>query len=337
MSAPPRRNGAATSTGDSPPAREPTHKIRWTTADIPDQTGKVVLVSGANSGLGYETALALAGKGAQVLLACRDVAKGREAEARIRETHPDASTVVIRLDLASLDDVRRAADELHATTTRLDVLVNNAGVMALPYRRTHDGFEMQLGTNHLGPFALTGQLLDLLLATPKARIVTVSSGFHRLAQIRFDDPHWTRGYSKWAAYGQSKVANLLFAYELQRRLAAARFDAISVAAHPGYAATNLQFAGPRMEGSSIVEHVSALGNRLFAQSAAMGALPQLYAATAADVRGGDYFGPRGIGELWGSPRKVASNAHSNDPVVAARLWAWSEQATRTTYAALASS
>jgi NAD(P)-dependent dehydrogenase (short-subunit alcohol dehydrogenase family) len=308
----------------------------WTVEDTPDQTGKTILVTGANSGLGYETALALAGKGARVLIACRDLAKGREAEARIRAAHPRATVTVLALDLASLDDVRRAADAVHGETTRLDVLVNNAGVMALPYRKTRDGFEMQLGTNHLGPFALTGLVLDLLLATPGARIVTVSSGFHRLAEIRFDDPQWERGYSKWPAYGQSKVANLLFAYELQRRLAAAHAGAISVAAHPGYAATNLQFAGPRMEGSSMAERFSAIGNRLFAQSAAMGALPQLYAATAPDVRGGDYFGPSRIGELWGAPRKVVSNAHSNDATAAGRLWTLSEQLTGVRYGALAS-
>ncbi len=308
---------------------------RWTAADIPDLHGKTILVTGANSGLGHETALALAGKGARVLLACRDVAKGKESEARIRATHPSASTEVLPLDLASLADIRRCAEAVHAATPRLDVLVNNAGVMALPYRRTQDGFEMQLGTNHLGHFALTGLLLDRLLATAGARIVTVSSGFHRLATIRFDDPHWERGYAKWGAYGQSKVANLLFAYELQRRLSARRVDAISVAAHPGYAATNLQFAGPRMEGASFTERISAIGNRLFAQSAAMGALPQLHAATAPAVRGGDYFGPSGIGEMWGFPRKVESNAHSHDVAVAARLWALSEQLTGVEYGALA--
>jgi NAD(P)-dependent dehydrogenase (short-subunit alcohol dehydrogenase family) len=238
------------------------------------------------------------------------------------------------LDLASLADIRRFAAAVHVDQRRLDVLVNNAGVMALPERRTADGFEMQLGTNHLGHFALTGLLLDLLLATPGARVVTVSSGFHRLAQIRFDDPQWKQGYSKWPAYGQSKVANLLFAYELQRRLAAKNAGVMSVAAHPGYASTNLQFAGPRMEGSSLAERMSAIGNRLFAQSAAMGALPELHAATADDVRGGDYYGPSGVGELWGAPRKVTSNAHSHDASVAARLWELSESLTGVRYDAL---
>lgn len=307
----------------------------WTVDDIPDLRGKTMLVTGANSGLGLETATALAGKGAQVILACRDLAKGREAEASIRSKHPGAATTLMALDLASLADIRRFAAEVRATAPRLDVLVNNAGVMALPERRTQDGFEMQFGTNHLGHFALTGLLLDLLLPTPGARVVTVSSGFHRLAQIRFDDPQWERGYAKWPAYGQSKVANLLFAYELQRRLAAKGAGLISVAAHPGYASTNLQFAGPRMEGSSIAERLSAIGNKIFAQSAAQGALPQLHAATAPGVRGGDYYGPSSIGELWGAPRKVASNAHSRDPQAAARLWELSERLTAVRYDALA--
>ena len=306
----------------------------WTTADIPSLSGKTILVTGANSGLGYETALALAGKGAHVLLACRDQGKGRAADAQIRAGHPTAATTLMPLDLASLADIRRFAETVSAQHRRLDVLVNNAGVMALPYRRTADGFEMQFGTNHLGHFALTGLLLPRLLETPGARIVTVSSGFHRLGTIRFDDPQWERGYRKWPAYGQSKVANLLFTYELQRKLTAAKADTISVAAHPGYAATNLQAAGPRMEGSSFAERLSEIGNRLLAQSAAMGAMPQLYAAVAPDVRGGDYFGPSGIGEMWGAPRKVTSNGHSHDPTVARRLWALSEELTGVRYAAL---
>lgn len=308
----------------------------WTTADIPSLAGKTILVTGANSGLGYETALAFAAKGAHVVLACRDQAKGRAAEAAIRGAHPAASTSLLALDLASLADIRRAADAVRAAHPRLDLLVNNAGVMALPYRRTADGFEMQIGTNHLGHFALTGLLLDSLLATPGARVVTVSSGFHRLGKIRFDDLQSERSYSKWPAYGQSKVANLLFAYELQRKLAAKGVDTISVAAHPGYAATNLQTVGPRMEGSALVAWISELGNKLFAQSAAAGALPSLYAATMPDVRGGDYFGPNGLGEMWGTPKKCESNAHSRDAAVAAQLWSMSEALTGVRYAALAS-
>jgi NAD(P)-dependent dehydrogenase (short-subunit alcohol dehydrogenase family) len=307
----------------------------WTIADLPDLAGKTIVVTGANSGLGYEASLALAGAGAHVVLACRDQEKGRAAERQIRAAHPRATTELLGLDLASLADIRRAAAALRAAHPRLDVLLNNAGVMALPYRQTADGFEMQLGTNHLGHFALTGLLLDTLLATPGARVVTVSSGFHRLGAIRFDDPQWQRGYRKWPAYGQSKLANLLFTYELQRRLEAAGAGVLSVAAHPGFAATNLQATGPRMQGSSLLERASNLVNAVFAQSAAMGALPQLYAAAAPDVRGGEYYGPDGVGEMWGHPRRVESNARSRDRDAAARLWALSERLTGVTYDALA--
>ena len=303
----------------------------WSVADIPDLTGKTVIITGANSGLGFEAATALAGAGAQVVLACRDQAKGRAAEEQIRATHPRAATALMPLDLSSLADIRRCADEILRAYPRIDVLMNNAGVMALPYRQTADGFEMQFGTNHLGHFALTGLLLERLRATPGGRVVTVSSGAHRMGKIRFDDPHWRSGYSKWPAYGQSKLANLLFAFELQRRLAAAGADTMSVAAHPGYAATNLQAAGPRMVGSSALERIMDIGNSLFAQSAAMGALPQLYAAAAPDVRGGDYIGPDGLGELWGHPRRVTSNARSRDAEAARRLWALSEEMTGVTY------
>jgi NAD(P)-dependent dehydrogenase (short-subunit alcohol dehydrogenase family) len=307
----------------------------WTAADLPDLTGKTIVITGANSGLGYESALALAGAGAHVVLACRDQEKGRAAEREIRAAHPRATTELVALDLASLADIRRAAAALRAAHPRLDVLLNNAGVMALPYRQTADGFEMQLGTNHLGHFALTGLLLDTLLATPGARVVTVSSGFHRLGAIRFDDPQWQRGYRKWPAYGQSKLANLLFTYELQRRLEADGAGLLSVAAHPGFAATNLQATGPRMQGSALLERASNLVNAVFAQSAAMGALPQLYAAAAPDVRGGEYYGPDGVGEMWGHPTRVESNARSRDRDAAARLWALSERLTGVTYDALA--
>jgi len=303
----------------------------WTEADIPDLSGKTVVITGANSGLGLVAADALAAKGAQVVLACRDQAKGRAAEAEIRGRHAGAKTALLSLDLSSLADIRRFADAVQAAHPRIDVLMNNAGVMALPYRKTADGFEMQFGTNHLGHFALTGLLLDRMLKTDGARVVTVSSGAHRMGRIRFDDPQWEQGYRKWPAYGQSKLANLLFAYELQRRLAAAGATAISVAAHPGYAATNLQAVGPQMQGSSLLERLMEIGNTLFSQSAAMGALPQIYAAVAPGVQGGDYYGPDGIGELWGHPRKVTSNASSQDVNAARRLWTLSEQLTGVTY------
>jgi NAD(P)-dependent dehydrogenase (short-subunit alcohol dehydrogenase family) len=303
----------------------------WSEADIPDLNGKTVVITGANSGLGLAAADALAAKGAQVVLACRDQAKGRAAEEQIRGRHAGAKTALLPLDLSSLADIRRFADAVQTAHPRIDVLMNNAGVMALPYRKTADGFEMQFGTNHLGHFALTGLLLGRMLTTDGARVVTVSSGAHRMGRIRFDDPQWEQGYRKWPAYGQSKLANLLFAYELQRRLAAAGATVISVAAHPGYAATNLQAVGPRMQGSSLLERVMEIGNTLFSQSAAMGALPQIYAAVALDVHGGDYYGPESIGELWGHPRKVTSNASSQDVTAARRLWTLSEQLTGVTY------
>jgi NAD(P)-dependent dehydrogenase (short-subunit alcohol dehydrogenase family) len=218
---------------------------------------------------------------------------------------------------------------------QLDVLCNNAGVMALPYRKTADGFEMQFGTNHLGHFALTGLLIERLLATPQSRVVNVSSTAHRIGQMNFDDLNGEKSYGKWRAYGQSKLANLLFTYELQRRLEAAKAGTIAVACHPGYAATNLQAAGARMEGSSLMESIMDLGNRLFSQSAAMGALPTVYAATAPAVRGGDYVGPDGFMENWGSPKKVQSNARSHERSDAARLWEISEKLTGVRFAALA--
>jgi NAD(P)-dependent dehydrogenase (short-subunit alcohol dehydrogenase family) len=305
---------------------------QWTEADIPNLSGKTIIVTGGNSGIGYEASLQLAGKGARVVLACRDQTKAKAAANAIRAVHPNAIVDVMSLDLASLASVRAFAEAFHAQQRALDVLCNNAGVMALPYRKTADGFEMQFGTNHLGHFALTAHLLDLLRATPGARVVNVSSGAHRAGWIRFDDLQWQQGYRKWLAYGQSKLANLLFTYELQRRLAAANVAVMSVACHPGYAATNLQSAGPRMAGSTFMEQMTQLGNRLFAQNAAMGALPTLYAATAADVHGGDYIGPDGMGEMHGYPRKVQSNGRSRDQETARRLWDVSEQLTGVHYA-----
>ncbi|HVO24236.1 MAG TPA: oxidoreductase [Candidatus Margulisiibacteriota bacterium] len=306
----------------------------WTADDIPDLSGKTIIVTGGNSGIGYEAAKQLARKGARLVLACRDMEKARAAVAAIRGEQRAAAVETMQLDLASLASIRNFAAAFLAQPGALHVLCNNAGVMALPYRTTADGFEMQLGTNHLGHFALTGLLLDRLLATPGARVVNVSSGAHRFGSIRFDDLQWGRGYRKWGAYGQSKLANLLFTYELQRKLAAANAALISVACHPGYAATNLQLAGPRMEGATFIESLSQLANRLVAQSAAMGALPTLYAATAPDVRGGDYIGPDGLGEMWGYPKKVQSNRRSHDTAAAAKLWEVSERLTGVRYAAL---
>jgi len=306
-------------------------QTRWTVDDIPDSSGRTIIVTGGNSGIGYEAAAALAGKGAYVVLACRDRQRATEAVEGIHRAHRHARVDAMTLDLASLDSIRHFAEAFRKRHEALHVLVNNAGVMALPYRTTADGFEMQFGTNHLGHFALTGLLLDRVLATAGARIVTVSSMAHRFGSIHFDDLQSERRYRKWDAYGQSKLANLLFTYELQRRLVGAGARAIAVACHPGYSATNLQAAGPRMAETPVMERLMGVMNRLFAQSAAMGALPTLYAATAPDVHGGDYIGPDGPGEAWGHPRKVRASARARDADAARRLWDESEVLTGVRY------
>jgi NAD(P)-dependent dehydrogenase (short-subunit alcohol dehydrogenase family) len=299
----------------------------WTTNDLPDLSGKGIVVTGGNSGIGFQAAREFAFKGASVVLACRSIEKARTAAAQITTAHPHAAVEVMELDLSILESVRNFARTFHAKHRNLHVLCNNAGVMALPHRRTADGFEMQFGTNHLGHFALTGLLLEPLLRTEGARVVTVSSSAHRMGRIQFDDLQWERSYSEWLAYGQSKLANLLFTFELHRRAKRAGANMISVACHPGYAATNLQAAGPRMQGFWLIEAAIDFANRLFAQSAAMGALPLLYAAAAPDVDGGDYIGPDGLGELRGYPTKVSCSASAHDPATARRLWDISEQLT----------
>ncbi len=308
----------------------------WTTADIPKLTDKTVLVTGANSGLGYEVTLALAAKGAHVVMACRSLDKGEQAAMLVYKQHPNASLAIMELDLASLASVRRFAHVFQQQYPTLDILCNNAGLMAIPRRTTADGFEMQLGTNHLGHFALTGLLLAPLLQTPGARVVTVSSGLHERGTINFADLMGQQSYDKWTAYSQSKLANLLFAYELQRRFVATGVDAKSIGAHPGYSATNLQGVGPTMEGSWPARIGMMLANRLIAQSAAQGALNLLYAAVAPDVNGCDYIGPTGFQGMRGAPGKVRSNPESYNEAVAAKLWAISVEQTGVTYELLAS-
>jgi NAD(P)-dependent dehydrogenase (short-subunit alcohol dehydrogenase family) len=310
-------------------------KNRWTLDDMPDLTGRIAIVTGANSGLGYETALGLARKSAHVIIACRSVEKGDAAREQIRQEVPNAAPDVMELDLASLASIQAFARAFEEKYDALHLLINNAGVMALPRRETADGFEMQFGTNHLGHFALTGHLIDRLLDTPHSRIVTVSSGLHHRGVMNFDDLQGERTYDKWRAYSQSKLANLLFAFELQRKLNAPETTTISVGAHPGYAATNLQYAGPDMEGARVQRWVTSLANRLIAQDAAQGALPTLYAAAAPDVQGGDYIGPDGWQEMRGHPTQVAPSAAAQDADAAARLWQVSVELTDVTYAALA--
>jgi NAD(P)-dependent dehydrogenase (short-subunit alcohol dehydrogenase family) len=308
-----------------------TDRDRWIEENVPELTGKLAIVTGANSGLGLETTRVLARKGAAVVLAVRSEARGAAAVNVVRAGAPQASLAVMPLDLASLESVRRFAEAFLSAHDRLDILVNNAGVMAIPQRKTVDGFEMQLGTNPLGHFALTGLLMPRIRTTPAARVVTMRSGAHILGKIDFDDLNSERSYRKWAAYAQSKLANLLFAYELERRFEAAGSSAISTAAHPGYAATNLQLVGPEMEGSKLNRRIMSAANRVFAQSAVMGALPIIYAATSPKVRGGDYIGPDGFLEQRGFPTKSQSSRRSQDKQTAARLWMVSEQLTGVTY------
>jgi NAD(P)-dependent dehydrogenase (short-subunit alcohol dehydrogenase family) len=306
--------------------------MTWTPQEIPALAGHVALVTGANSGIGFEAARELARHGCKVVLGCRSPARGAEAEARIRQTCPTATIELLELDLSRLASVRAAAAALGAGHPRLDLLINNAGVMAIPRTLSEDGFEMQFATNHLGHFALTGLLLGPLLAAHAARVVTVSSSAHRIGMVRLDDLDRERGYRKWEAYGQSKLANLLFAFELQRRLAGRA--AISVACHPGYSNTNLQYVGPEQAGSWVGMQIMKLGNTLFAQSAEQGAWPTLYAATAPDVQGGEYIGPRGLRELFGAPTRVQARRAAHDAELARKLWAVSAERTGVRFEAL---
>jgi NAD(P)-dependent dehydrogenase (short-subunit alcohol dehydrogenase family) len=294
---------------------------KWTAADIPDQSGRVAVVTGANSGLGKVTATELARAHATIVIAARSTTKADEAAAAIRAEVPGAQIEVERLDLADLSSVRGFADRFAGE--RLDLLINNAGVMAPPRHETVDGFESQFATNHLGHFALTGLLIGQLLAAPAPRVVTLSSGAHRIGRMRWDDLNGERHYNRWLAYGQSKLANLLFCFELDRRARAAGTNLLSVAAHPGYASTNLQFAGPPWYERPFMW----LGNVVVAQSAEMGALPTLYAATVADLPGGSFVGPDSWFEQRGHPHLVTASGRAYDEEAQRRLWDVSEELT----------
>lgn len=289
--------------------------MTFTAHTLGDQQGRLALITGANSGLGLETAKALSAAGADVVLACRTESKARAAMETIRAAGGRGELTFEALDLSSLASVAECAQRVRDTRGQLHLLINNAGVMVPPKGRTRDGFETQLGTNHLGHFALTGQLMPLLQATPGARVVTVSSIMHRLGKIRFDDLNFDKLYVAWLAYGQSKLANLLFTFELARRLERAGSPLLSVASHPGYAATNLQAH----------DLMSRALNPIAAQSAAMGALPSLYAAVAPDVVQGGYYGPTSWGEMRGYPGRASTSRRARDESVARRLWTVSEE------------
>jgi NAD(P)-dependent dehydrogenase (short-subunit alcohol dehydrogenase family) len=314
---------------------------RWTAADVPDQSGRVAVVTGASGGIGLATAAVLASRGAEVVLACRDLAKAGRAADQIRAMGTDggtgrgaaqdgASVRVVRLDLDSLASVREAADEIRSGYPRLDLLINNAGVMTPPYQRTPDGFELTFGTNHLGHFALTGLLLDRLLAARAARIVTVSSVSHWEGRMRFDDLQFEHGYEADQAYRQSKLANLLFGYELDARLTGVGADTISLAAHPGVVHTELWRTAPFLERALIGRWAKVI-NFWAVQDAKQGALPSLRAATDPAARGGEYYGPSGRKEYRGDPVRVESSARSHDTADGQRLWEISERLTGVTY------
>lgn len=303
---------------------------RWTAAALPDQSGRTVVVTGANTGLGLQTARMLAWRGATVLLACRDLGKAERAAALIRAEVAAANVRTVRLDLASLASVRAAAREIRGISARLDLLINNAGVMEMPYQRTGDGFELTLATNHLGHFALTGLVLDRLLATPDSRIVTVSSLAHRRGVMHFDDLHLERSYRPAEAYAQSKLANLLFTHELQFRLTAAGSGTLALAAHPGNARTGLWRTSALLERVLISPHLRGLTFWL-GQDPALAVLPLLRAAVDPTAQGGDYYGPSGGFEYTGYPVRVEASPASHDAWTQRQLWEVSEQLTGVRY------
>ncbi len=293
----------------------------WTVNNIPDLASKIAIVTGANSGIGYEIARALARKRATVILACRNKDKGAAAVRQIGQENPAAPIELMQLDLTSLASIRRFVEEFIHRYDRLDILINNAGIMRPPLGKTADGFELQFGTNHLGHFALDGLLADRLIHTPQARVVTLSSWGHYFGAIDFGNLNAEKGYDPAGAYAQSKLANLLFTYELQRRLEGARVNAIAAAAHPGWTATNLAVHWPMVQALT----------PFLGQKPEMGALPALYAATAPEVQGGEYYGPQGLGGMRGYPTRLRSSARSYDREVAAKLWRVSEELTGVRY------
>jgi NAD(P)-dependent dehydrogenase (short-subunit alcohol dehydrogenase family) len=310
---------------------EATQSATWGTEDIGDLTGRVALVTGANSGIGYESTKALAGHGAHVILACRDNEKARRARDKLESELDRSSLELVHLDLANLASVHRAADAVLRDHARLDIVVNNAGVMGAPYRLTDDGFELQMATNHLGHFALTGLLLDRVVTTERSRIVTVSSHVHRTGRLRLDDVSGTLPRQTWVSYGTSKLANLLFTAELSRRLEAAGLSTLAVAAHPGWARSNLAVNGAALSDSRLRRKLGRAAGATLGQSAAAGALPILCAATSSSVRSGEYIGPAHLFGLYGPPRIARASGRARDREAMAGLWRASEELTGVRY------
>lgn len=295
---------------------------KWDIDQVPSQPGKVAIVTGSNSGLGYETALGLAKKDVEVILACRNLLKAEEAKSKIVSDYPKSKIKIMKVDVSRLREVREFADQCQKQYQKIDLLINNAGIMMSPFKITEDGFENQLATNYIGHFALTGLLLPLLTGTPGSRVVTLSSLSYKWAEIQFDDLHAKEGYSRRKAYGQSKRACLIFAFELHRRLLVANYDTLSVAAHPGLSKTNLDQYFPSL--------IRPLGS-LFLQSAKKGALPVLYAALSEDIKGGEFIGPDGFQQMGGYPIRVEADEYSKNKEVAERLWKVSEEMTNVFY------
>lgn len=304
---------------------------KWNPRKIPDQGGRTAVVTGANSGIGFETAKVLSEKGCRVVMACRSKKKGEEARDQIKRDFPSADLHVMKLDLADLESVREFVSDFKDFSSGLDLLINNAGIMAIPLRRTSQGFEMQFGVNHLGHFALTGLLFGLLKNTVGSRIVNVSSPAHRFGTIRFHDLHWEKGYRKWKAYGMSKLANILFTYELAERISSLDIDMKVLAAHPGYADSRLIEKGPEMRGRKFLVKSSRVVNRIFAQSASMGALPILYAALDPGAENKGYYGPGGLAGLWGYPVRTWPSGQKIKNNGKIQLWDISENLTGTRF------
>ena len=305
--------------------------MKWKFENIPNLIGKTVIVTGGNSGIGYEISRMSAAKGASVIIATRNFERGQKAVESIQRMHPNTKIETIKLDLASLNSIESFVEDFKTKYSELHYLFNNAGIMAVPFSTTEDGFERQLGTNHLGHFALTGRLLDYLIHTTETRVITVSSGAHRSGEINFDDILMENDYSRFSAYSRSKFANIVFAYELQRRFESNGIRSLSLATHPGLSRTNLAFQENGMISFPLFKFVTKIIFGLMSQSAKMGSLPQLYAAFSPDSKGGGYYGPGGFREIRGYPKEVKSIPTTYDTNIASKLWDISEELTGVKY------